>query len=42
MHGMPMGIGRNLGQADARMTERHYAIAPSHVADTKDASHEGS
>jgi integrase len=36
MHGAPMGvIAAQLGHADTRMTERHYAhLAPSYVADT--------
>ena len=36
MKGVPMGvIADQLGHADTRMTERHYAhLAPSYVADT--------
>jgi integrase len=36
MRGVPMGvIAAQLGHADTRMTERHYAhLAPSYVADT--------
>ena len=36
MQGVPMGvIAKQLGHADTRMTERHYAhVAPSYVADT--------
>jgi integrase len=36
MRGVPMGvIAAQLGHADTRMTERHYAhLAPSHIADT--------
>jgi integrase len=36
MRGVPMGvIAQQLGQADTRMTEKHYAhLAPSYVADT--------
>jgi site-specific recombinase XerD len=36
MRGVPMGvIARQLGHADTRMTEKHYAhLAPSYVADT--------
>jgi integrase len=36
MHGVPMGvIAEQLGHADTRMTEKHYAhLAPSYVADT--------
>lgn len=36
MHGAPMGvIAHQLGHADTRMTERHYAhLAPSYIADT--------
>jgi integrase len=36
MRGVPMGvIARQLGHADTRMTERHYAhLAPSYVAET--------
>ena len=36
MQGVPMGvIAAQLGHADTRMTERHYAhLAPSYVADT--------
>ena len=36
MHGVPMGvIAAQLGHADTRMTEKHYAhLAPSYVADT--------
>jgi integrase len=36
MRGVPMGvIAVQLGHADTRMTERHYAhLAPSYVADT--------
>jgi integrase len=36
MKGVPMGvIAAQLGHADTRITERHYAhLAPSHVADT--------
>jgi integrase len=36
MRGMPMGIiAEELGHADTRMTEKHYAhLAPSYVADT--------
>jgi integrase len=36
MKGVPMGvIAAQLGHADTRMTERHYAhLAPSYVADT--------
>jgi integrase len=36
MKGVPMGvISAQLGHADTRMTERHYAhLAPSYVADT--------
>ncbi|HXZ15274.1 MAG TPA: site-specific integrase [Roseiarcus sp.] len=36
MHGAPMGvIAAQLGHADTRMTEKHYAhLAPSYVADT--------
>ena len=40
MRGVPMGvIAAQLGHADTRMTERHYAhLAPSYVADTIRAS----
>jgi integrase len=40
MRGVPMGVIANqLGHADTRMTERHYAhLAPSYVADTIRAS----
>jgi integrase len=36
MRAVPMAvIGRQLGHADTRMTERHYAhLAPNYVADT--------
>ena len=36
MKGVPMGvIAEQLGHADTRMTEKHYAhLAPSYVADT--------
>ena len=36
MAGVPMGvIAKQLGHADTRMTERHYAhLAPNYVADT--------
>jgi hypothetical protein len=36
MNGVPMGvIAAQLGHADTRMTERHYAhLAPSYVAQT--------
>ena len=36
MRGVPMGvIAQQLGHADTRMTEKHYAhLAPSYVADT--------
>lgn len=36
MKGVPMGvIAAQLGHADTRMTEKHYAhLAPSYVADT--------
>jgi hypothetical protein len=36
MRGVPMGvIAEQLGYADTRMTEKHYAhLAPSYVADT--------
>jgi integrase len=36
MEGVPLAvIAKQLGHADARMTERHYAhLAPSYVADT--------
>jgi integrase len=36
MSGVPMGvIAAQLGHADTRMTEKHYAhLAPSYVADT--------
>ena len=36
MKGVPMGvIAQQLGHADTRMTEKHYAhLAPSYVADT--------
>ena len=36
MRGVPMGvIAAQLGHADTRMTERHYAhLAPSYVAET--------
>ena len=36
MRGVPMGvIAAQLGHADTRMTEKHYAhLAPSYVADT--------
>ena len=36
MSGVPMGvIAAQLGHADTRMTERHYAhLSPSYVADT--------
>jgi integrase len=36
MKGVPMGvIAAQLGHADTRMTERHYAhLAPNYVADT--------
>jgi integrase len=36
MHGVPMGvIAEQLGHADTRMTEKHYAhLAPSYVAET--------
>ena len=36
MRGVPMGvIARQLGHADTRMTERHYAhLAPSYIAET--------
>ena len=36
MGGVPMGvIAAQLGHADTRMTEKHYAhLAPSYVADT--------
>ena len=36
MKGVPMGvIAAQLGHADTRITERHYAhLAPSYVADT--------
>jgi hypothetical protein len=36
MAGVPMGvIAAQLGHADTRMTEKHYAhLAPSYVADT--------
>jgi integrase len=36
MRGVPMGvIAEQLGDADTRMTEKHYAhLAPSYVADT--------
>jgi len=51
MRGVPMGvIAEQLGHADTRMTEKHYAhLAPSYVADTIRANfpklgiiHEGS
>ncbi len=40
MKGVPMGvIAKQLGHADTRMTEKHYAhLAPSYVADTIRAS----
>ena len=40
MQGVPMAvIARQLGHADTRMTERHYAhLAPNYVADTIRAS----
>jgi integrase len=40
MRGVPMGvIAEQLGHADTRMTERHYAhLAPSYIADTIRAS----
>ena len=40
MAGVPMGvIAKQLGHADTRITERHYAhLAPSYVADTIRAS----
>jgi integrase len=40
MHGVPVGvIAEQLGHADTRMTERHYAhLAPSYIADTIRAS----
>ena len=36
MRGVPLGvIAAQLGHADTRMTERHYAhLAPNYVADT--------
>ena len=36
MRGVPMAvIARQLGHADTRMTEKHYAhLAPNYVADT--------
>ena len=36
MQGVPFGvIARQLGHADTRMTEKHYAhLAPNYVADT--------
>jgi integrase len=36
MQGVPMGvIAKQLGHADTRMTEKHYAhLAPNYVADT--------
>ena len=36
MRGVPMGvIAQQLGHADTRMTEKHYAhLAPSYVAET--------
>jgi integrase len=36
MRGVPMGvIAKQLGHADTRMTEKHYAhLAPSYVAET--------
>jgi integrase len=36
MHGVPLGvIAEQLGHADTRMTEKHYAhLAPSYIADT--------
>ena len=36
MRGVPLGvIATQLGHADTRMTEKHYAhLAPSYVADT--------
>jgi integrase len=36
MRGVPFGvIAQQLGHADTRMTEKHYAhLAPSYVADT--------
>jgi integrase len=36
MRGVPMGvIAQQLGHADTRMTEKHYAhLAPNYVADT--------
>jgi integrase len=36
MRGVPMGvIAEQLGHADTRMTEKHYAhLAPSYIADT--------
>jgi integrase len=36
MRGVPLGvIAEQLGHADTRMTEKHYAhLAPSYVADT--------
>jgi hypothetical protein len=36
MRGVPMGvIAAQLGHADTRMTERHYAhLAPSYIAET--------
>ena len=36
MQGAPMGvIAHQLGHADTRMTEKHYAhLAPSYIADT--------
>jgi len=40
MRGVPMQvIAKQLGHADTRMTERHYAhLSPSYVADTIRAS----
>ena len=40
MRGVPMPvIARQLGHADTRMTERHYAhLSPSYVAETIRAS----
>lgn len=44
MKGVPMGvIAAQLGHADTRMTEKHYAhLAPSYFADTIRAALPGS
>jgi integrase len=35
MSGVPLVVAHNLGHADTRMTEKHYAhLAPSYVAET--------